>query len=355
MTLWGRGRECAREFWTGLTAPTLLGLVSSLALAALEFGLLCAFVTPRRLAKLDPSYLKETSGDEYARLSIDLLKYRASRPKNLQVVYLGASQATRALLWREPEALSKDLSRRVGQAVDFKLFSANNQRYEDQLLIVDQLPPSFRGVVLFAVGVGRNRNKASGRGEGLDRLLAKDAPMLEGILEQRGVDVSRTGNFFIDHLRFFAARRVALVRLGEPSRFKRPNKMDREERVEEAKQKILRGSHLGSTFRKRGRTITERALKRMNRRGIVTVLYEPPNNPFRAEFQADALEELREEAGALAAASGAELWDFDDLELRAHDFKDAIHLGSRRGRRRFQEALFERLANLMQRRFGDES
>src|SRR5690349_5538548 len=96
-------------------------------------------------------YLMETSEDEYMQLSIRLNAMRLDRSDLIQVAYVGASQATRGLDDLEPAVLSRQLSKAAGFPAKFHLFSANDQRFEESLLISDQLPDNYRGVFVMVV------------------------------------------------------------------------------------------------------------------------------------------------------------------------------------------------------------
>src|SRR5262249_29577781 len=114
-----------------------------------------------------------------------------------------------------PTVITGDLSAKLGQPVKFNVFSTNQQRYEEALAITDQFPKTFRGAVVIVVNDYKDDLviNAHNKNPFPDRLATLSQPSLDKIWLQRGHRQMKTGIFFLDHLEFFSARRVAAVRL----------------------------------------------------------------------------------------------------------------------------------------------
>jgi hypothetical protein len=255
--------------------------------------------------------------------------------------------------------------------VSFRFFSANSERMEESLIITDQLPPSFRGVVVMVVSdylddYAKPRAMAAMH----KRLAVQSAPSIRPIWRADGYTPRHTGNFFIDHLDFFAARRAVALRLtpvrGEPHqgsfhrgklerdihRFEREQELASQEGDNAAKKR----QSGRAPFLSKSRPVALALLRNMSARGIPLLFVRAPDLPSRTAAFAERSARFDRELGALADSYGAHVRDYNpDLDLGDDDFQDGIHLGSRSGRRRFQDRLMRDVGELLRDRYPGDS
>ncbi len=323
--------------------------------AMVEILACCVFVTPRRLANTNFHWIQERPGDEYAKLSVRVMRWHFRAPAPLEVTYVGASWATRALAERDDTAISAELSFLTGQPVRFNIFTANNERYEDALLIAEQLPRGYRGVFMVMVTDIKDDYKAKQlkrRGQ----IVAERSPKLEALWRRSGYRPRRTGNFFIDHLEFFAARRIAALRfgpatLGDADEQALPDQL----RFEKMAKRALKDKEnekappplLDTSF-----AVVDVMMATLAAKGALVVIIDAPDNPFREGAVPERLARYRDDTALLAAERGAEFWSFqDELDLTPADFQDHEHLGSEIARSRFEALLLDQLASVIDTRF----
>jgi hypothetical protein len=353
------------EFRLGVQTRSLAALFGSLIFCALELVACVLFLTPRRIVHLDPRFLMETPNDEYVELSVQLLRMRTRQLDKIQVGYIGASQAARAIIdLNHPDHLSRLLGERAGVPVEFNMLASASQRYEDALTITDQFPPSFRGVLVMGVNDYKDDYRLKDELQirhRLDRILVIDAPSVVPFLKDEGYTPRQSGVFFWDHLEFFAARRIAALRLAkvgpgrnllldqheaEPASARRnPDNPDRAPaRLPDRTAPILAQS----------RAVMITLLRNMERRGVPIVFIENPEQPIRTRKNLPRVERFHREFAAFAKGHDCPYWDFNpELHFTEADFPDEEHLGSFRGRRAFQKMLVERLGDFIRESFGD--
>ncbi len=313
----------------------------------------------------DPHLLMETANDEYVELSMQLLRMRARRLDKLQVGYLGASQMARALIdLNHPDNISRYLSERATVPVEFDMLASAGQRFEDALAITDQFPPSFRGVLVMGVNDFKDDYRAKDQARmrhHLDRILVIDAPSLLPFWKEQGYTPKQTGVFFWDHLEFFAARRIAALRLSRvgPSRAENLDKKEAEPNSarrgpENPDRAPLHLPDRTAPILTRSRKVMLTLLRNMRQRGVPVVFVENPEPPIRTARNLPRVERFHREFAAFAEKFGCLYWDFNpDLAFTERDFPDEEHLGSFRARRAFQKRLVDELGAFLRDRFGD--
>lgn len=363
-----------REFWAGATGGTTFSWVGAAIVAFLELVTCAVVFKPRMLMKMDVHYLMESRADEDILLTQTLLRLRYAKLTGLHVAYLGPSEATRALTTRDSEKLSARLSRTAGMHVTFHALSTNNQRFEDALVITDQLPSSFKGCVVLMVNDFKDDfrgawHKPVNLKSARERIASIASPTVAPIWSATGYHPLHTGNFFLDHLSFFAARRVAAVRfspvIGNPGmggidqdkleqgieKFAEQAKAISEDGPNKAKTALEGRAPLLTKSRK----ILVRLLVSMSGRGIPLIFVEQPDFPSRNRVFGPRIERFHEELAELGEQYGAEVWDFnDELDLQDSDFQDTVHLGTFRARLKYETAFFKHLGAFMRERFGDD-
>jgi hypothetical protein len=350
-----------REFWEGLTTSTRGTFIAALVFCLAEFGVLCLVITPRNFAKLRPALFMETTLDDYAEVSIKLLKYRFSDPERFQIVYLGSSQATRALPMVRNNAIpmivagrqiTESFSAALGERIDFHRFSTDRQRLRHAIMIADQLPETFNGVMVMVVSsMTDQRVTVEDDVPPRQRIAVVDTPSLDEIDPQGAT--RGTGNFFYDHLPFFAARRIAAVRLraapvahpvvvhgGNQARAQRALGREQNKFGTPAivSTRLADFAHLVAVLKKRG---------------VPLIAVEAPKNPLREEFHMEREEVYSLAMEAAAADLGFTYIDFNqELDLHQSDFHDHVHVASKGGRQRFAHALVRHVSRII---LDDES
>jgi hypothetical protein len=365
--------EFLGQVWDGFVGRSLSSCVGAIAFALIEIACCCWFFAPPRLAELSPGVLMQDAGDEYCLLSFRLMHYRRVDFRGLQVAYLGASTATRSLLDHDPVALSRAVSRAAQRPVRFGLWSSNGQRYEDALVVLDQLPAHFQGAFVLVVNDYKDDDRQLG-GAGqrfYERILAESASSRDELWREEGHAPHGTGVFFLDHLDFFAARRTAALRFGAapraPRRLEPP--VDEAERLRRMREQLRAG--WGRPPRRTGapaaddrnereppvlgknRRVIDKLVDKLTERGIIPVFVEAPLNPKRAPYSSRRLAQYYGDMARYAAERGVLYWNWNGaLALSPEDFGDAIHLESPAARAEYQKLLTENLAEAMKRRFG---
>ncbi|HVY47108.1 MAG TPA: hypothetical protein VHB21_14570, partial [Minicystis sp.] len=345
------------ELVAGLTDASFRSFVGVALVAAVELAAAALLLTPRAFARLPMAVFMTNGDDDQARVSVLAAKLHASRPGALSVVYLGASTANHALLDSfDPRPMERALSARVGEHVRFWSMYSSLQLFEESLLLVRQLPAGFRGVVAVMIHDDKDDHRAKlhmlEHDPDVEERLAVDPPdPAEHKIGYDGRTLRRTGCFFVDHLGFFAARRFNFL---EPvpvwpqpllDRFRYPPRPGVEEY--EAQRFWLNPHPLVV----RHLTILGDMAREARARGAEIVFVEAPANPRVVTLLRGAQERYVTAIRSFSASVGAAYWDLnDDVQLTREDFQDAIHLGTVRARRRYEQAFVERLTPLLRAR-----
>ena len=229
------------SFWEGLTTPSLTTVLGTVAFAAFELALCCFLITPKRLAALDPKILMENPRDDFALVTVNALRMRHRTPAGLNIAYIGASTARQALLHSEsPGLIQSYLQAQLGERVTFHFLCSDAEKVEEAIVLSDQLPDDFRGVVVLMVADYRDedrirffRERDAARSPSVRQGLALYSPEDDAFAltvgESNGV---KTGNYFLDFLPFFAVRRR-----------RRPHLPDRTEAPEQRTARAAAASH----------------------------------------------------------------------------------------------------------------
>jgi hypothetical protein len=356
------------SFYAGLTDTTIASFVGMVAFCLLEIALLCVLVTPPRLARLDPRVLMDNPRDDYAKLTIDALRLKYGHDPGLSVVYMGPSTARLGLLHSEAPKLIQDyLTAETGEPVTFHELCSDAQTLEDALVLSDQVPKGFRGIVILVVSDTRDdeRNKeirvhdTQLHAEAREALLS---PTDDAYARQQGEVVGgRTGVFFLDNIKFFAIRRATFARIDKSGM--RPA-IEQQKKPETPREQALWARRMEAGWRfverdfqkreplailNRYKSLLEMLAASWHARGIQGVLLEAPVNPRYDMLKGEnAREEYRHEMTEFADKIGVPYWDFaDELQLDWRDFADHIHLNDRAARFRYQAAVLRRSALLL--------
>ncbi len=346
--------EGVDEFVAGLIRPSGASLLGMILFALAEIVVAVVIFTPRRMATLPPVVLMKNARDDYARITFLTyrLKYGARGP--LTVVYLGPSTAQRALLDSlDPRPIEARLGKLVGSPVDFYSLYAAGETVEETALLAHQIPADFHGVVAIVIFEDkddeRSRRLAMEANADLEERLPMDPE--PGGAPRIGFDgkpLRRTGIYFLDHLQFFAARRATLMHpwqtwtplerggmsLGTPPSYRS------EERTFETRAK---NNPMPLVRRELG--LLADAVDTARARGASVVLVESPANPRYEALKGDSHALYQQKIREFSEQHGADYWDLNPEVLpRRQDFEDAVHLGARPMRLRFQNVFCTHLA-----------
>jgi hypothetical protein len=355
------------SFWQGLSAPSLASCIGAFAIAALELVLCCVLVTPQRLAAIDSKILMENPHDDFARITLNALRMRYRPRDGLNVAYVGSSTARQALLHSESPGLIQDyLAAQLGERVSFHFLCTDAERLEEAIVLSDQLPPSFRGVVVVMVSDYRDedRNRMLRERDGVKSPpartgLALYSPDDDAFAASEGEPTAgKTGIYFLDFFPFFAVRRVVGARLYrvEPKHDGPAGGLTPQQQALLARRMVKVWDHVGRDYAARPKLallnkdapILEALVASWKAHGVTGILLEAPDNPKFDELKEGMREVYVREMPLFAARLGVEYWDLNpEVELKGTDFADHVHLFDRAARFKFQAAFVRRLAKFM--------
>jgi hypothetical protein len=350
-----------RSFWSGLATPSLPTALGAVAFALLELYAAALWVTPKKLARIDPVVLMEGRNDDRSVVTVEALRMR--RPsKRRGVAMLGASHGVRSLV-DHGAGIPDRLLRATGEHVDFFPLCAAGQSIAEWIVLLDQIPPDFRGVVILTVidQMGTIRGRQPTR---VHTRMALSSPTFDHPPEifarhLQPTDLASssllppTGVYFLDHLAFFASRRSALVRAGPAERRPPAPRVARKTR----RNRQSFATILAKMEREPGPALIgilpelAALIAPLRRPGLEIVILEAPVNP-----RLDAMKRASHSRAdvydpamlAFARREGVRYWNPSaEVEISDADFTDAIHLHSASGRRRFEAAIAGRLGALL--------
>ncbi|MCG3181128.1 MAG: hypothetical protein BIFFINMI_03502 [Phycisphaerae bacterium] len=349
-----RLRRGAREFWIGLTQPSLAGLVGTLVIAPLLLLLACVTITPAHLARIDPGYLMAANGDEYGLLTARAMQLSQDRSGDATVLLLGTSNL-RESLW-DPRELADALSARAGRSVRVYDLTAGDLSYYEMTALAEQCPPGAPAIAVVTVGPmtmcrDRDHYRRFLRQPrlGLDSLLLDDEASRAGIALPR-----RFGVWFLDHSDFVSARVICLANfvtgprrplrhhfIGQPAW--NPAMWDfyrRDARRWLSQYARLAPDSFASLEQHLGWLAAHRRMRIVLNFGPIQPLIRDDNPETFALFDA--------QLAAMAQRIGAPRWDLAEAAgLTADDFVDWFHLGRADAMKRYQAALADRLIPLL--------
>jgi hypothetical protein len=204
-------RNCWLGFWHGVTRPSLTSLVVAFSLSALLFVALCFSITPDFLKRSKYRYLMENPFDR--RLPVTNKIFYSRRLKPPDIVILGDSLIVRCMAGEErlADMVAAKLARPAPLVYDLSL---DGESLWEMVALVDQLPPRFNGVLVLGVGPGIISVPLEDYANAIYKPgLGFTSEALDNEARSRGVKVPyRTGIYFVDNWRFFAARRYHIAR-----------------------------------------------------------------------------------------------------------------------------------------------
>jgi len=351
-----RAEELAREsreaFLEGLLRPSLPACVGMMLLVGAQIVVLCFVVTEEFVSRVGSLVLITDETDYDADVTVNVLRLKHGHCQNPTVVCTGDSLIGECL--DDPDRMTSELSRLVCP-VDFRFLATDSQTLWETVILLDQLPQNFRGVVVIPLSPSRmSHGKAR-----LEQILASPrmpmySPAFDAEVKRAGLSLpSRSGVYFVDHSRFFVAR-MSLMR----KRLLGPVKMNRHA-VTERTPKWTDGKWKEKEARIRDLVVSEnmppmfalleRLVERLKPRdGVQVVVLDMPLHPQTAAILGKAEMDYQSRLSAFAARTNIACWRLtEEAQLRTEDFCDFGHLGRADARKRFQAAFCRRLANLL--------
>jgi hypothetical protein len=348
-----------REFLRGATTPSAPALLGACSVCVLLFLLCLAFVTESLLASLPSGSFMTDAKDEFALLTGRSLALERGTPSGPGLVILGSSASREAFC--VPGDLQAMLAEATGGPVWAENLSCGGLNLWEIVTVLGNVPPEFRGVVAVEIspntlstGTGSLRKSLRSPRPALDASALYDEALILGSEVPR-----RTGNFFLDHYKFFVSRPLAIANLVfrpvEPVRHfaagwtpPTPGEWDRAVgNIGRWRTAYVERSGLALG-------VLGRAVSRLRAGGDVRVLFvEALTNPAAMDqiMDSDEAREVRRlylrDVAALADSLGCGYWDpMRTVELPPSDFIDQNHLKSDAARRRVSTALAVRVAPL---------
>jgi hypothetical protein len=322
-------------------------------------------LTPDLLATKGYGYFLTDPSDDYAYLTSETLRIRKATSSRTSVAVLGNSFFQEAL---EANYLKQELQDQTLQPITVYKLTAGGLFLWEELCILDNLPQQFQGMVILQMEpafLSFERERLKG---GITRhsRLALYCPAFDEEMQLAGVTPPQwTGNYFIDHYKFFVARLPALLKnlLTGPvpwsdhnaEQWRPPTKLQWERAVKNLGQwqqsyHAYRTANLG---------VYARLLQRLRSSGqIKVVLVEILINPrarslilASSDTNSDTkslYEEYQTDMKRFAQEMNVPYLDMTDTtELHADDFIDHIHLKSSQARKRYSAELARRLTEVL--------
>lgn len=346
------GLQAWEAFLDGLQSRSLLACLGMLLLVTMQMAALSFFVTEEAVSGIEAGVLMSAPDDYDAHVTVEALRLKHGQSRNLTVVCTGDSMISEAL--DDPDRIASQLSELVGP-VDFSFLATDLQTLWETVILLDQLPETFRGVVIIPLSPlqvmhGQQR---------LKKVLASPRMALYSEtfdLEVRKAGLSpppQCGVYFIDHNRFFVARTSVMGKWSiEPVALDRhmltrtdPPWTEATWKRNEAKLRdLVHLENMPEMFE-----LLERMLLRLRKReGVQVVLLDLPRHPRTMAIFGDAEQEYETRLSQLANRLDVPCWSLtQDACIEPEDFHDPAHLGSTDARRRFQAVVCQRISQLL--------
>ncbi len=352
LSFWG-------QLWSGLTRPSFPVLVTMTAVTTASWGALFLLVTPERMATWHP-YFADEPKDSYVFVTGRVHELAVAPPAETPAVFILGTSGLRYGLSR-PAYIEERLASALGRPARVSGLFTDDQSMLESYSILEELPDRFDGVVVLGIspqrfGRGLARREDDG---GYEYRLGFRSGILERESEKIGAPLPRSVNHFLDNREYFLPRLAALARnvwSGRPEEFL-PREDEQgggtisEERWQRH-QTAVRKHEIPNLRWQAPRTLAHlvRIAEDLESRGRVSVvLVEAPMSPrarqeIYGEVHAPYLDLVRE----FAREHGLEHWTLSsEARLEEADFFDWTHLNSADARRRYSDALADRVAGLL--------
>ena len=350
-------------FWRGLTRPSLPALGITLLVASTLLAVSAQLVlslTPESMASGLSNYI--AAGpllDERCLINGEGLALYYGKVATPDVVVYGTSSLRQVL--GSGARLAEFMTEGVGSEVTVRNFCAGGISFWEVEAQVAHLPDDFVGIVVLSVNPANFcRSVDALRFVVTANLWAWPQEVLENAAREQGVALpEHTGNYFLDHRRFFVLRFRNVLYNGMIGRFPPVERAFLQPGATRSRPEAA-WRHSALVVRERlqayderfdlNRAVLERIVKTLNQRpGVRVALVESPHNPVYVEKYMGAEFHARHVAN-IAAFSERQGVAFIDLNREvgyvAEDFVDVCHVWSTATRVRSQRVLSEALVRI---------
>lgn len=213
-----RGQGWWTAFRSGLTQPSLAGLLGALAVAFVWFAGACGLFNDRFLASRRPGSLMLDSKDSIARASVIAVQGAAQHARGFTVC-IGGTSDTEELIAR-PDWLEQRFADQGSPGVHIVRLCAAALMLEEQRALIERFGADFNGVFVLGVGPQLVSRPTAALA---DRLHRYRMPFRSGSFDDECRRAGlrpppRTGIDFLDNVRFYLQHTACLRAPWQPDR-----------------------------------------------------------------------------------------------------------------------------------------
>jgi hypothetical protein len=347
-----------QAFWRGATRASAAGLGGTLLVAAACFACCVWFITPDFIAAKG-RYLVVDREDEYAALTAQVMRIARTEAPCYRAVVVGDSAVREAL--SSPGDIQRALNEKLQKKVRVDLLTTGGLTPWEALMALDVMGDRFDGGLvvlqmapqLLANGPDMPRSLCT-----TPRVALSSAAFDRELRIWELAPPERTGNYFLDNYKFFAARPQAILNVARGPRELPPHMAESWRppaavEWQRAVNNMVRWRDGYAANREANLGLYRRLIGDLQARSIQVALAEDIINP-RAEAAIkeipevwELLEQYGQDVAELARGSGVAHWNLrDEAGLVPEDFLDHTHLRNPAARQRYTDVLSQHLALL---------
>ncbi len=356
------------EFARGAYRPSLPALAGSVLVALALLGACTCLITPEVVGGAGRGYFVRNDEDHYAGLTAQILHLGKTARRVPSVVLIGASSTREA--FSSTGELERSLLEETGEEFVVHNLTSDGITHWEAQGVWDFIGGKFPGMVVLEISpLNLSRSPADLGDMGRDWRFALDSPSFDDELRIAGVTAPRrTGNYFLDHRRFFLARPIVLLNLFRGPVTIKPHRAEEWRRLSgpEFLRAATRAGRWRETYRENreaNMAVYDRIVRRMTgAEGIKVLLLDSTRNPaadalnFASDEHRALLDTYHADAAQLARSPRVDYAGLrDEAGLTPADFVDASHVNNPDGRSRYTRALAKRLAALWRDNTGTEN
>ncbi len=346
-------------FWSGLTVPSLPGLLLTLAIAGGSWVALVFGLTHERMSAWS-RYFAASRRDTCAFVTGRVQEVRADAALGRPLVVVIGASGTRDAISGADE-VRKRLSERLPVEPVVHGLITDGQNLLETAALLEQLPERFDGLIVVDVNPYRLAAGIAGRQPdgSLEYRLGFRNRVFEEFIDQVGIENGEPISYFWDNREFFLPRMRNVyrnLRRGAPTEIPRPPQREGGRFVNEATWRGFTSVAVGlveSWTRRAGpglELLAEQCRVVRARGDVAIALLEGPIAPRARDtvWGVEFLAEYRANMVRFAQENGLLYWDVAaEAELGRADFYDWGHLNSADARERFTRVLVDRIAGVL--------
>lgn len=349
----------AREFARAAVQPALPPLLGALAIVIALFTIAITTITPTFMARIDPGMLMTDERDEFGFLTAYAFHLRHDPPKSPTVVLVGASGFQHAI--PSAKVMSEMLSEKLGRPARVSNMTIGGCTLWESASIIDFLDDRVQGVYVVNVSMSK-LGWPDSRMEFLSQSprLGFSTELFDEEVREAGYrPSSRTGIYALDNFKFLLARLKSLrnIVIGpvKISRYSPTAHVVSEDEWPEHIEEYLPFLRDYEEHNKARYASLSRLIEHVRANRSEIALVQAPMNPRMTRAIPDELKQrYQQELEAFADDHDVPLWELDaEAHLTEDDFRDRSHINSPEARRRFADALTNRLSQLLRHRLGE--